>query len=108
MEIHNIPDLFSNKLRLAAMVSLVSGEKSFQELKKITNASDGNLGAQLLKLENEKYIESSKSFVNRKPRTTYKITEFGSTMLSEYIDLLERVIHGAEGSSNVEDHHEKH
>ena len=41
VEIHNIPDLFSNKLRLAAMVSLVSGEKSFQELKKITNASAG-------------------------------------------------------------------
>lgn len=35
VEIHNIPDLFSNKLRLAAMVSLVSGEKSFQELKKL-------------------------------------------------------------------------
>ena len=72
---------------LAAMVSLVSGEKSFQELKKITNASDGNLGAQLLKLENEKYIESAKSFVNRKPRTTYKITELGKAMLKEYVDL---------------------
>ncbi len=94
MEIHNIPDLFSNKLRLAAMVSLVSGEKSFQELKNITNASDGNLGAQLLKLENEKYIESTKSFVNRKPRTTYRITELGMTMLNEYVELLDRVIHG--------------
>lgn len=105
MEIHNIPDLFSNKLRLAAMVSLVSGEKSFQELKKITNASDGNLGAQLLKLENEKYIECTKTFINRKPRTTYKMTELGTSMLNEYVDLLERVIHGTEGSSNVEDNH---
>lgn len=108
MEIHNIPDLFSNKLRLAAMVSLVSGEKSFQELKKITNASDGNLGAQLLKLENEKYIESSKSFVNRKPRTTYRITEFGMEMLNEYVDLLDRVIHGTAENSNLEDNHKKH
>ena len=101
MEIHNIPDLFSNKLRLAVMVSLVSGEKSFQELKKVTNASDGNLGAQLLKLENEKYIESTKSFFNRKPRTTYKITELGTTLLNEYVDLLERVIHGAEKKDNM-------
>ena len=105
VEIHNIPDLFSNKLRLAAMVSLVSGEKSFQELKKITNASDGNLGAQLLKLENEKYIESAKSFVNRKPRTTYKITELGKAMLNEYVDLLERAIHGNEENGNVEDNY---
>ena len=89
MEIHNIPDLFSNKLRLAAMVSLVSGEKSFQELK----------------LENEKYIESAKSFVNRKPRTTYKITELGQAMLKEYVDLLERAIHGNEESGNVEDNY---
>lgn len=96
MEIHNIPDLFSNRLRLAAMVSLASGEKSFQELKKITNASDGNLGAQLLKLESEKYIESTKSFFNRKPKTTYKITELGTIMLNEYVDLLERVVHGTE------------
>ncbi|MCM1287543.1 MAG: transcriptional regulator [Clostridium sp.] len=94
MEIHNIPDLFSNRLRLAVMVSLISGEKNFQELKKITNASDGNLGAQLLKLENEKYIECTKAFVNRKPRTTYKITETGTLMLNEYVDLLERAIHG--------------
>lgn len=105
MEIDNIPDLFSNKLRLAAMFSLASGEKSFQELKKITNASDGNLGAQLLKLENEKYIESSKTFFNRKPRTTYKITEFGMTMLKEYVDLLERMLHGMEENSNGEDNH---
>ena len=101
MEIHNIPDLFSNKLRLAVMVSLVSGEKSFQELKKVTNASDGNLGAQLLRLENEKYIESTKSFFNRKPRTTYKITELGTTLLNEYVDLLERVIHGARKKDNM-------
>lgn len=78
------------------MVSLASGEKSFQELKKITNASDGNLGAQLLKLESEKYIESTKSFFNRKPKTTYKITELGTIMLNEYVDLLERVVHGTE------------
>lgn len=108
MEIHNIPDLFSNKLRLAAMVSLVSGEKSFQELKKITNASDGNLGAQLLKLENETYIESTKSFLNRKPRTTYKITELGASMLNEYVELLERMIHRTEDNSHMEDHHSKH
>lgn len=100
MEIHNIPDLFSNRLRLAAMVSLVSGEKSFQELKKITNASDGNLGAQLLKLESEKYIESTKSFFNRKPKTTYKITELGTIMLNEYVDLLERVVHGTENGKH--------
>ncbi len=105
MEIHNIPDLFSNKLRLAAMVSLVSGEKSFQELKKITNASDGNLGAQLLKLENEKYIGSTKTFVNRKPRTTYRITELGMAMLNDYVDLLDRAVHGMGKDGNVEDSH---
>ena len=51
MEISSMPEIFGNKLRLSVISALVTGEKSFSELKKYTDATPGNLGAQLLKLE---------------------------------------------------------
>ena len=51
MEINSIPEAFQTKLRLAIISALITGSKTFKELKIITSASDGNLGAQLSKLE---------------------------------------------------------
>ena len=51
MELNNIPDIFSNKLRLAILAALVMEPKTFRDLKEITLATDGNLGGQLSKLE---------------------------------------------------------
>lgn len=51
MEINAIPEVFQSKLRLALLSALLTGTKNFRELKSITEATDGNLGAQLKKLE---------------------------------------------------------
>lgn len=45
MEINAIPEAFQTKLRLAVLSALLTGEKNFRELKGITEATDGNLGA---------------------------------------------------------------
>ena len=45
MEINNIPDVFGNKLRVAILAALVTDTKTFRELKEITGATEGNLGA---------------------------------------------------------------
>ena len=49
MEINAIPEAFQTKLRLAVLSSLLTGKKNFRELKTITSATDGNLGAQIKK-----------------------------------------------------------
>ena len=94
MEINNIPDIFGNKLRVAILAALVTDAKTFRELKEITGATDGNLGAQLIKLEECAVVESDKKFVNRKPQTTYQLTDFGRNMFREYVELLEKIING--------------
>ena len=47
MEINAIPEAFQTKIRLAILSSLLTGKKNFRELKVITSATDGNLGAQI-------------------------------------------------------------
>lgn len=95
MEINNIPDVFGNKLRVAVLAALVTDEKTFRELKEITGATDGNLGAQLIKLEECAVVASDKKFVNRKPQTTYRLTDLGRKMFRKYVELLEKIISGA-------------
>lgn len=92
MEINAIPEAFQTKLRLAILSALLTGEKNFKELKKITEATDGNLGAQLKKLEEAGYITVSKTFVNRKPQTSCILTAFGRKQFKEYVEMLERLL----------------
>ncbi len=96
MEINAIPEAFQTKLRLAILSALLTGEKNFKELKKITEATDGNLGAQLKKLEEAGYITVSKAFVNRKPQTSCVLTAFGRKQFKEYVEMLERLLGQAE------------
>ncbi len=96
MEINAIPEAFQTKLRLAVLSALLTGEKNFRELKNITEATDGNLGAQLKKLEEAGYITVSKAFVNRKPQTSCVLTAFGRQQFKEYVEMLERLLGQAE------------
>lgn len=92
MEINAIPEAFQTKLRLAILSSLLTGSKSFKELKTITSATDGNLGAQIKKLNEHGYIAVEKTFVNNKPQTTCKITEYGREQFREYVEMLENLL----------------
>lgn len=92
MLIHKIPDIFQSKIRLAIIASLISGEKSFNEIKVLTKATDGNLSVHLTKLEQLEYINSTKLFVGRKPKTTYNITDKGRLEFVNYVRLLERIL----------------
>ena len=96
MEINAIPEAFQTKLRLAVLSALLTGEKNFRELKNITEATDGNLGAQLKKLEEAGYITVSKAFVNRKPQTSCVLTAFGRQQFKDYVEMLERLLGQAE------------
>ncbi len=96
MEINSIPEAFQTKLRLAIISALMTGAKTFKELKQITAASDGNLGAQLNKLEELEYLTCTKEFVNKKPQSTYFITEEGKSKFKEYVEMLAALLQQSE------------
>ena len=81
------------RLRLA-LLALLSGveEADFIWLRAKTEATDGNLGAQLLKLEEAGYVAVKKKFVLRKPKTLYRITETGRQALTEYVQALKQLL----------------
>jgi DNA-binding PadR family transcriptional regulator len=94
-----MPDLnpvVHGKIRLA-LLSLLAGvdEAEFTWLRGKTGSTDGNLGAQLLKLEEAGYISAEKRFVLRKPQTLYRITEQGREALIEYVRALKQLLGSA-------------
>jgi DNA-binding PadR family transcriptional regulator len=84
------------KLRLALLSLLATVEEAeFTWLRAKTNSTDGNLGAQLLKLEEAGYVAVEKKFVLRKPQTLYHMTEAGRRALTEYVQALKRLLGSA-------------
>ena len=93
---NGLPELnpvIHGKLRLA-LLSLLAGveEAEFTWLRTKTASTDGNLGAQMMKLEEAGYVAVEKKFVERKPQTLYRITEQGRTALAEYVQALKQLL----------------
>ena len=88
-----IDDTLHSRIRLAIVAALVSVQQAdFNFLKDMVKTTDGNLSTHLRKLEEAGYVSSKKRFVERKPQTTYKITEKGSRALEEYVSTLEKFL----------------
>ena len=69
-ELPELNPVIHGKLRLALLSLLVGVEEAeFTWLRAKTGSTDGNLGAQLLKLEEAGYVAVEKKFVQRKPQT---------------------------------------
>jgi DNA-binding PadR family transcriptional regulator len=95
-ELPELNPIIHGKLRLALLSLLVGVEEAeFTWLRAKTGSTDGNLGAQLLKLEEAGYVSVEKKFVQRKPQSNYRITEDGRAALTEYVQALKRLLGGA-------------
>jgi len=92
-ELPELNPVIHGKLRLA-LLSLLAGveEAEFTWLRAQTGSTDGNLGAQLLKLEEVGYVVADKKFVQRKPQTTYRLTETGRSALTDYVRALKQLL----------------
>jgi DNA-binding MarR family transcriptional regulator len=85
--------LIYERVRLGIMSALaVRIEVTFNELKSLFDVSDGNLSAHARKLEDAKYLITTKSFEARRPKTVYRITQKGRDALNRYLDHVEAVI----------------
>lgn len=86
-------DLIHSRIRLAIMSVLITvDEIDFTSLKKMVNATDGNLSVHLKKLDVAGYISVRKEFVDRKPVTTYSISKTGSKAFETYVRQLESLL----------------
>src|SRR5580704_14248915 len=95
-ELPELDAVIHGKLRLAVMSLLVTVEEAdFTWLREKTGSTDGNLGAQMLKLEEAGYVAMEKRFQGRKPQTVYRLTAKGREALAGYVAALKRLLGGA-------------
>lgn len=89
----SLDKVLEHRIRLHIMSILVANDGyEFNALKDILSISDGNLASNIKALEREKYVSVSKSFIDRKPNTKYKITERGKNAFKKHLDALEAVL----------------
>src|SRR5690348_3298455 len=86
------------RMRLGIISALAVREAlTFSELKRLLEATDGNLSVHARKLEEAEYIVCTKSFNGRVPRTEYRITPSGRKALEHYLDQMEQIIRQTRG-----------
>ena len=89
----NFHKLLNDRVRLGILSSLAVSERlTFTELKKLLQATDGNLSVHARKLERAAYISCRKSFEARVPKTEYRITAMGRRALNRYLKHMEALI----------------
>lgn len=80
-------------VRLGILTTLLArGDQDFTTLKDLLSATDGALGMHLQKLEDAGYVHCRKSFVGRKPKSTYAITAAGRKALAKYVEILDGIV----------------
>ena len=91
----SIDRLIHERVRLG-IVSALAGAPSltFVELKSALGLTDGNLSVHARRLEEAGYLECTKGFDGRVPRTEFRLTAKGRSALSRYLDHMEALVRG--------------
>lgn len=100
--------LVHERMRLGMLSALaVNSTLSFNELKSLLKASDGNLSVHARKLEEAGYIDCIKSFEGRLPRTEFRLTADGKRALERYLDHMEALIEATRTAADGDDGDER-
>lgn len=93
MGFDQLDPLLHSQLRLAVMSVLISVESAdFVYIKEQTESTAGNLSVQIDKLSTAGYIEVTKQFEGKKPKTTCKITSKGITAFETYVKTIQQYL----------------
>jgi hypothetical protein len=91
-----LDDVIHQPLRLrlmAALCALPAGQgMDFPALKKLTGATDGNLGAHIETLGRAGYVSVDKAFVGKRPQTTVTASAAGRGAFARHVALLRQII----------------
>jgi len=95
-ELASLDRIIHERVRLGIVSALaVNDSLTFNELKELLSATDGNLSVHARKLEAAGYVACKKSFDGRVPRTEYRITAAGRRALEKHLAHLTAVIRWA-------------
>lgn len=84
---------FENKTRLGMMAILAVNEwVDFTELKELLHVTDGNLASHVTYLEKVAYIEVRKSFIGKKPNTSFRSSKAGKSAFEKHLKALENLL----------------
>jgi DNA-binding MarR family transcriptional regulator len=85
--------LIHERTRLGIISALaVNDSLTFNELKQLLGATDGNVSVHARKLEDAGYVSCTKSFAGRMPKTEYRLTASGRRALEKYLGHMEALI----------------
>lgn len=86
--------LLSDPVRLSIVVAISSAKEpvDFNSLLESLELSRGNLSSHVRKLEEANLVKVHKEFIDRRPKTTYSLTEEGEKELKEYLSRLESLL----------------
>lgn len=91
--------MLEHRARLAIAVLLARHDEiSFARFKRELELTDGNLGAQLRRLEDAGYVSLRREFERRRPVTWYVLTKTGRSALHAHLDALRALIRQAPAS----------
>jgi DNA-binding MarR family transcriptional regulator len=86
---------FENRVRLGVMsILMVQDWVDFGELKDALELTDGNLASHITALEKEEYVLVCKSFIGKRPNTSFMASEKGKIAFQNHINALESLIRG--------------
>lgn len=92
----HLDPLLQHRSRLGTLVLLSDADAiSFTRLRDLLQETDGNLGAQLRKLEDAGYVAVRKEFNHRKPVSWYSLLPAGRSALRSHLKALESLIDAA-------------
>lgn len=84
------------RARMGIMALLAaSPELAFTEIRDTLNMTDGNVSIQIKTLQEAGYVAVTKSFHNKRPRTTCTLTAAGRKAFKAYLTALEEIIQQA-------------
>lgn len=94
-ELEALSSTLSHRIRLGICVLLTRHTAlSFSRLKELLEETDGSLGAQLRRLEDEGLITVRKEFRQRRPVSWYSITDTGREELERHLEAMNRFLRG--------------
>ncbi len=89
----DLDPLLHSRLRLAIMSLLITNEEvTFPYVVEKTEASRGNVSVQITNLEEAGYLDVTKSFEDKKPKTTLTITKKGEEAMETYTKALKEYL----------------
>jgi len=89
----DLDPLVHSQARLLVMTYLYVVEKmDYVYLQRVTDLSWGNLSKHLSKLEEAGYIETEKTFIDKKPNTTVWLTDEGRSAYASYKEKIQSVL----------------